>query len=225
MPREGCAKRAAGEAIITLDLSQIKKPKVLQDQKIQAHNDLNLGEVMDKLAQHNIKLIVFDFDFTILKIHSFAQRITAEQVATRDLESDFKDLSFFQSLVSEARTHSIEIAVASFGRFPVIKAYMQRAFPCQEAEVDILTPGCFENCRDGQSMENGKNQMLEKYSERKYLVNSKEYQHQVLFFDDDESNISLARQSGWLYSFHTPTGMTKSAFAKACHFVLGEGNI
>jgi hypothetical protein len=79
---------------------------------------------------------VWDFDQTILAIHSFGQRIAVEAVAGRHLESDFTDLHFFTALVRRLVGAGVAVAVASFGKYAVIQAYLDRAF-----EEEAATPG------------------------------------------------------------------------------------
>ncbi len=71
---------------------------------------------------------IFDFDQTILAIHAFGQHIEPEAVASRSMEADFTDLAFFTALVHLLREKGVSVAIASFGRYEVIQAYMDRAF-------------------------------------------------------------------------------------------------
>ena len=41
-----------------------------------------------------IRLVVWDFDMTILRIHSFAKRISALDIPRRDYERDCADANF-----------------------------------------------------------------------------------------------------------------------------------
>ena len=44
-------------------------------------------------------LVVFDFDHTVLRIHSYAKRLAAADVAERDVERDAADLPFFRAFL------------------------------------------------------------------------------------------------------------------------------
>lgn len=44
------------------------------------------------------------------------------------MEADFTDLAFFTALVHLLRERGVAVAIASFGRYEVIQAYMDRAF-------------------------------------------------------------------------------------------------
>lgn len=74
------------------------------------------------------RLVVWDFDKTVLRIHSHGKRIRAEAVADRDLNLDYADLEFFTRLVPAIVAANIKIAIASFGKYDVIQAYLDRAF-------------------------------------------------------------------------------------------------
>ncbi len=164
--------------------------------------------------------MVFDFDRTILKIHAFSMKVRPEQVATRDLEADFTDLAFFRTLVEEASRCGIQLGIASFGRFPVIEAYMKIALEDQKGSSlfngqTILTPGKFEGHNDGECMESGKNLMLERFRSSLDTFGPGCPKTGVMFFDDDKVNIELARADGWPFVFHTPDGFTTDAFKEA----------
>lgn len=67
-----------------------------------------------------IDAVVWDFDKTILRIHAYGSRIMADAVAGRDLDSDFKNLEFFTTLVHRLVDVGIDVQVASYGRNDVI---------------------------------------------------------------------------------------------------------
>ena len=46
-----------------------------------------------------VRLVAFDFDLCVLRVHSFGLRLEAADVAARDLGRDFVDLVFFVDLV------------------------------------------------------------------------------------------------------------------------------
>ena len=72
------------------------------------------------------KLIVWDFDLTLLSIHSWGAGIRAEDVASRTLSDDVADIDFFRHFVDRAQEQGIAVAIASFGQYEVIQAYMDR---------------------------------------------------------------------------------------------------
>ena len=52
----------------------------------------------------DVRLLVFDFDLTILSIHSWGERIRPEDVASRSLDRDVADLAFFRRFIARALT-------------------------------------------------------------------------------------------------------------------------
>ena len=77
------------------------------------HHDENNNNDDD---DETIKLVVWDFDMTILRIHSFAKRISALDVPRRDYERDCADANFFRAFLREMKQKSIKVAIASFGK-------------------------------------------------------------------------------------------------------------
>jgi FMN phosphatase YigB (HAD superfamily) len=73
----------------------------------------------------DIKLIVWDFDLTLLRIHSFSKRIIAQEVKRRDYEHDFADATFLRSFLDEMKRKGIKVSIASFGKREVIEEYMK----------------------------------------------------------------------------------------------------
>jgi hypothetical protein len=111
------------------------------------------SSIAAEVSAAGIRLVVWDFDLTILRIHSFATRLTAADVASRDLSLDFWDLPFFITLAQHLVRLGVAVAIASvsafcpllhfdglaatptdatvtmqFGRSEVIQAYLDRAF-------------------------------------------------------------------------------------------------
>ena len=54
------------------------------------------------VSNSQTKLVVFDFDLTILSIHSWGERVRPEMVASRCLEDDVADLEFFRIFIDRA---------------------------------------------------------------------------------------------------------------------------
>lgn len=102
------------------------------------------------------KLVVFDFDLTILSIHSWGERVRPEDVASRSLEDDVADLEFFRVFVERALASGIKVAIASFGVYEVIQAYMDRAVgPGVFTRANISTPSQ-HGTKDGHVVRGGK---------------------------------------------------------------------
>lgn len=154
---------------------------------------------IESLKAASVKCVVWDFDLTILSIHSYAERIAPAAVATRDMTSDFCDLSFFTTLVRQLAEHHIAVAVASFGKYEVIQAYMDRAFGIEADTAfsdgdgrlfhrsNIITPGSVGGV-DGCSLKEGKNVPLQVLTIGLSLTPA-----QVLFFDGELPGIASWR--------------------------------
>lgn len=107
------------------------------------------------------RLVVWDFDLTILSLHSWTENIKPEDVASRDIREDVADLEFFQKFVCRALERDVKVAVASFGRYEVIQEYLDRAVgPGKFSRDNITTPSQY-GLSDGCAMQGGKVPMLE----------------------------------------------------------------
>ena len=90
-------------------------------------------------------LYIWDFDLTILKIHSYANEIKEEDVKSlswKKLMCHFADPVFFRDLVYYLIGHKKKVAIISFGDYNVIKAYLDRLFDNDNIfdNHNILTP-------------------------------------------------------------------------------------
>lgn len=101
-------------------------------------------------------LIIWDFDLTILSLHSWGERIRPQDVAQRSLEQDVADLEFFRTFVQRALAKGVKVAVASFGVYEVIQNYMDRVVgPGVFTRENISTPSQ-HGTLDGHVVEGGK---------------------------------------------------------------------
>ncbi len=165
----------------------------------------------DFLDQYD--MYIWDFDYTILKIHSYASNIELKDVESaswKKLMADFADPIFFRDLVYYIRGKKKEVAIVSFGTYNVIKAYLDRLFDDNNIfdSHNILTP-----------LSGNK-----RYSSS-FRVNSDKNEHLVclmrqnpsikydrtIFFDDTYQNIQAARELGIKGVLINP----KIAFTKA----------
>jgi hypothetical protein len=137
-----------------------------------------------------IKAVVWDFDKTVLAIHSYAQRIAAEDVPARSLDDDFVDMAFFKDVVDALRARAVIVYIASFGKYEVIQAYLDRVFPDEPAftRETISTPATLgvPGLQDGWSVPGGKVPQLLQMTE-KYTLKP----DAILFFDG-----ACARRAG-----------------------------
>eukprot|EP00227_Mantoniella_beaufortii_P020266 CAMPEP_0197580076 /NCGR_PEP_ID=MMETSP1326-20131121/3951_1 /TAXON_ID=1155430 /ORGANISM="Genus nov. species nov., Strain RCC2288" /LENGTH=190 /DNA_ID=CAMNT_0043143727 /DNA_START=89 /DNA_END=661 /DNA_ORIENTATION=+ len=160
----------------------------------------------------SINLIVFDFDLTILNIHSWSERIAPRDVPFRNLEEDVADLEFFRAFVGRALDKGIEIAIASFGMYEVIQGYMDRAVgPGVFTRENISTPSQ-HGTKDGFVVQGGKVPQLRSLTSRLLKVPPGEVPAAasgVLFFDDSSENIEAALQAGFTHSVSTKQFFTR----------------
>ncbi|RYG49653.1 hypothetical protein EON67_06535 [archaeon] len=150
----------------------------------EAHAALN-SALFALLSQRGVRGVVWDFDLTVLSVHSFGLRLRPQDVPMRNLFSDFRDLPFFIALVHELLHHNIGVAIASFGRYEVIQTYMDLAFGITAGNEahriftrdNIITPASVGGI-DGCSLRGGKNSQLELLSAATGWT-----PEQILFFD------------------------------------------
>ena len=137
-------------------------------------------------------LYVFDFDLTILKIHSYAQNMTPSKVESmgwRKLMDQFADPIFFRDLINYLISQNKKVAIASFGKYNVIKAYLDRLFDNTSifGLDNIITPMNERNIRPSDD-------------KNEYLIGlvrdlNIDYKR-VIFFDDDINNINKSKELG-----------------------------
>ena len=160
----------------------------------------------EQLRSAGIAAVVWDFDLTLLRIHAFGLGIQASAVPARDLEADFRDLFFTKELMNALVLARVPMAIASFGRYDVIEAYLRAALSdhttgsgksssdsspafSRNNIITCATVGGIE----GVTMREGKNAHLEWL--RQHALSSVSADA-VLFFDDDASNIGCAQEAG-----------------------------
>ena len=99
-----------------------------------------------------VRCCAFDFDLTLLRIHSFGQKVEVGDVSARDLRADFFDLEFVQALIPALRAAGIAVHVCSFGKYPVIQAYMDRACGAGAFTRDTISTPTLVGVPDGSSV-------------------------------------------------------------------------
>jgi len=142
-------------------------------------------------------LFIWDFDLTILKIHSYAMDIKASDVKSlswNKFKCHFSDPLFFRDLINYIIGKNKEVAIISFGTYNVIKAYMDRLFDNNKIFDlhNIITP-IDRNIK----LNSDKNQyiidLIRNISENR--IKNISYKR-VLFFDDSLRNVQSAREMG-----------------------------
>ena len=73
------------------------------------------------------RLVVWDFDLTILNCHAFGEGVEVAHVAGR-WQADVRDADLFRAFVDTAQVLGISVGIASYGRREVIAEYMDQIF-------------------------------------------------------------------------------------------------
>ena len=160
------------------------------------------------------KLLVWDFDRTIVGRHTFSEGVEPEEVASH-WRDDILDLTMFRSFVETAKKQGIAVGIASYGRQDIILEYMKQIWP-EKPPFDtsnVITPEAL-GLPDGSSWPGGKPQMLDKLCERfcpGIDFSKVENKKHIIFFDDDSENIDEAHHAGYVRSFHVPNGFIQAA--------------
>lgn len=174
--------------------------------------------IAKRLLKHfkeaQLELVVFDFDYTILNIHAFHERIRqAERVRERDVVRDFADWPVFYSLVTLlGREEALLSGVASFGYQAVVLEYMRLAFAAQTAalrnegvEQELLAPSDFFTA---ENVVSSAETWKENVSKAKMLAELSTWfsartgrdvtsRSAVVLFDDTKSNCETVKKRGY----------------------------
>lgn len=134
--------------------------------------------VPDALLAAGIRIVVWDFDQTVLRIHSWGAQILPSDVDRRNIDKDFADKPFFMAVVTALRAKDITVAIASFGRYETIQRYLDVVFGEGVFTRDTISTPSTVGSRDGYSVSGGKNKQLNKFAEEMSLVPAS-----FLFFD------------------------------------------
>lgn len=180
----------------------------------------------DAAVALGIELCVFDFDLCLLRIHTFALKLQAADVAQRDVAADFVDLHFFAVLTRALVNRGVRVAIASFGVYDVIQAYLDAASALPQGAELLQTTALFttENIStptsvggdDGVALESKNLQLARLCSD--YGASPRT----VLFFDDDGWNIDAALAAGYRYAVHCPQGFAAPSFRAAIDQLEGR---
>lgn len=189
-----------------------------------------------------IDLVAFDFDNTVLQIHSYGAKIKPEDINKREWKHDFADHEFFRWLIASLIKLKKKFGIVSFGKYEVIQEYMDKLLvdlkithstiydgelPIKHfTEDNILTPRLFQYTIKNEYIhisvpdKNGKplcdgTSMNDKLPLLSLLMKKMEVTdtEAVLFFDDSSLNYKTALVAGFKHSFLVPSpGLTKKYF-------------
>jgi len=158
------------------------------------------------------KLVVFDFDRTIMKEHMWNKYRDAPIGRIRITDDHFVDLPKFRGLVLSLRRNGHNVAVATFGRRDVVDKALHHALG-EPHNISVRTPADFGH-RDGSGRLGDKNTQLAELAKR-YNVSAE----QIIFLDDDPHNIEAAARAGVVHSQWVPDGLTKTDILKVAEQV------
>ena len=167
-------------------------------------------------------LYIWDFDLTVVKIHTYATEVKEEDVTSlswKKFMHHFADPIFFRDLVIYLIENKKKVAIASFGNYNVIKTYMDRLFADNHIfdKNNIITPD-----KNTRHLRNGtdKNQYIINLS-REYNV---EY-NKIIFFDDTLLNTNNANDLGVLsIEINKNEGFTKRVWNSVMPIDLDTSN-
>jgi hypothetical protein len=143
-------------------------------------------------------LYIWDFDMTILRIHSYANNMDSSEVNSMNWKkfvAHFWDPIFFRDLVNYIISKKKKVAICSFATYNVIKAFMDRLFDNDKifGLHNILTPltGGQKYNRTVRIGSDKNNLLLELIRDNPGIHNSR-----CIFFDDTQSIIDSAKELG-----------------------------
>ena len=145
------------------------------------------------------KLWVWDFDDTLIDTETYLRRdmlpSTIRKLSDCDLDVDVPQWRYFSRLIDFLVTHGKYVAIASFGTYEIIRAYMDRILGFNQkyfGKQNIIAP-CMED-RDSRrfSVPPNKNEYI--YQLMK-IYRVQDF-GRVVLFDDMSSNISSAISIG-----------------------------
>ena len=143
-------------------------------------------------------LYIWDFDMTILRIHSYANNMQSSEINTMNWKkfvAHFWDPIFFRDLVNYIISKKKKVAICSFATYNVIKAFMDRLFDNNNifGLHNILTPltGEQKYNRTVRIGSDKNNLLLELIRDNPGMSNSR-----CIFFDDTQSIIDSAKELG-----------------------------
>ena len=179
------------------------------------------------------RLVVWDFDMTILQIHALSDGIEPHEVAARWRE-DVADANLFRAFVLQAHEMGVGVGIASFQEAEVIGEYLDHIVPGAFRPQDIVTSGSLVDEKsqalglpgniDGMWVPNGKVRMLDLLCSRASPAVTD--RSAVLFFDDDWENIRDCLRAGFARSTHTPGAFTRRALAvDVCGWLVAASSL
>lgn len=152
-----------------------------------------------------IKLVVFDFDKTITKLHTQGAVIFQNEATPEFIQSNFADLQFLKFAVPFIKAQGCTVAVASFGSHNddaimsgkvLIRKYLDTAFGAKKA-LDLFPDHCITFWHPSSKGKDEKKVGKEDHiAEIVKNLPTKPKAAEIMLFDDDETNIHVAKKKG-----------------------------
>jgi phosphoserine phosphatase len=149
-----------------------------------------------------MRLVVFDFDKTIMKEHIWGKYRNAPLEIINFCDEEFANLPRFRALIAGIKQRGHVAAVASFGRHDVVDKALKYALG-DDHGIAIRTPSDFGEV-DGSSALGDKNKQLAALAAR-FGVSA----NQIILIDDDQKNVVAAQKAGTQGLF-APDGLTRN---------------
>ena len=148
-----------------------------------------------KFINDNIDLIVWDFDNTLIDtrayyLHSMEPDFIRDKLTEKQLTWDFPHWRFFRETVINLVKEGKRVAIASFGMYKIIRAYMDRIFGFNQKYFTVVN--LYARCKIDEPPQQNKNGYILNIMEH-YRITKPE---RVLLFDDASTNIAAAISIG-----------------------------
>jgi hypothetical protein len=164
--------------------------------RIEEHADRGEGSDVAKASlqaaegdDNGRRLIVFDFDRTIMKEHMWKKHRDTDLSRIRITDEMFVDIAQFRGFVFALKMRGHNVGVATFGRRDVVDKALHHALGDPHG-VSVRTPADF-GYKDGSGILGDKNTHLAALAQRYHVA-----AHQIILIDDDQKNVEAAADAG-----------------------------
>lgn len=142
-------------------------------------------QMVAALKKDHIRLVAFDFDYTVLHVHTFYDGIASRHVPSRNLHNDFADLTLFKCILKACQQAHIHVGIVSFAHTPVIDAYLNAA-----SLTSFFPPGTVRGHDTTRVRGSKKSTMLDNLRRAVVGPSDKAIQpHNTILFDDSPGNL------------------------------------
>eukprot|EP00040_Diaphanoeca_grandis_P020601 m.109564 g.109564 ORF g.109564 m.109564 type:complete len:312 (-) comp27967_c2_seq1:449-1384(-) len=182
----------------------VSKPTSMKGTKIN-EEQFYLPKYIGTSWTTKIKLVVFDFDKTITKLHTQGAVIFQNEATPEFIENNFADLEFLKFCVPFIKAQGCTVAVASFGSHNedaimsgkvLIRKYLDTAFGAKKA-LDLFPDHCITFWHPSSKGRDEKQVGKEDHiAEIVKNLPQKPKASEIALFDDDETNIHVAKKKG-----------------------------